>query len=143
MGPVHDRRHREPDAYYDPAAVATREKSRSLCKPYGAKIFDYLAHYEELFVTGPTYKELREAFDAYDFYHVGMFITVPGNRALLRRRQMENVYYRETRRKPNMIFTRVAGSAWDIFTIGFCEDLRHFAGELTSSHHDTLAYAVE
>ena len=101
-----------------------------------------------------------------------MFIAVPGKRAeLLEQRRMENAFYSELGRPGNLIFTRVAGGAWDMYTVGFYKDIKDFAAlsdisderqeaaaiaagfegsgsigtylrTLMASHHDTLARRV-
>jgi hypothetical protein len=40
---------------------------------------------------------------------------------------MENAYLGALDRPTNMIFTRVAGAAWDLFTLGVYRDLPHYA----------------
>jgi len=40
---------------------------------------------------------------------------------------MENIYLKELARPQNLIFKRDMGAKWDIFTIGFYRDLKHFA----------------
>ena len=159
--------------WYAPEAIEKRKNSNSFDKPYYDEFYELIAHHEELIATGPSYELFRNRFESYDFYHVEMFVAVPGRRKeLLRQREMENVYYAETGRQGNLIFTRVAGSAWDVFTIGFYSDLGSFATssdvipkadkenaarkagfknldhisfylrELITMHHDTLAGAV-
>ena len=84
---------------------------------------------------------------------------------------MENVFYSKFDHRPNFIFTRVFGPSWDIFTIGWYNDLHDFAGppisfetedqaakdagfegvnyigsylrSLILRHHDTLAWKVK
>ncbi|MEE8267274.1 MAG: hypothetical protein V3R97_00030, partial [Gemmatimonadales bacterium] len=105
--------------------------------------------------------------------HVEVFRALPGKyQQLVRHREMENSYYHATERDGNLIFTRLAGSAWDCFTIGFYRDIQHFVGTpdlapatfeqaavdagfesrgtigtylrtLIDEHHDTLATRVE
>ena len=70
----------------------------------------------------------EQAFEKFNYYHVEMFIALPGKqKELLKQREMENVYLKEIDRDPNFIFTRLAGSVWDIFTIGCYRDIKHFA----------------
>jgi hypothetical protein len=85
---------------------------------------------------------------------------------------MENAYLKTLGRPQNLIFIRDQGAAWDLFTIGFYRDLKHYAESadiseaaqeaaaraagfegatrigpylrtLISSHHDTLAVAIK
>jgi hypothetical protein len=127
---------------------------------------------EDLFVSGPPIEEVQWAFAENAYYHVEMFIALPGKRdALLEERRMENAYLKGIERPLNLIFTRVAGAAWDLYTIGFYKDVQHWAAvadvpydrreasaraagfdgadrigtymrTLIHLHHDTLATAV-
>ena len=127
---------------------------------------------EDLYVTGPPLDEVRRSFADNAYYHVEMFIALPGKRqALLEERRMENAYLAAIDRPLNLIFTRVAGAAWDLYTIGFYTDVKHWAAiadvpyerreasaraagfeganrigtymrTLIQLHHDTLATAV-
>lgn len=128
---------------------------------------------EELFVAGPPADTLAARNAEAGFYHVEVFRAVPGKYdELVRQREMENLYYHATERDGNLIFTRLSGSAWDCFTIGFYRDIEHFvetpdllpetfeqaavdAGfesrgsigtylrSLIDEHHDTLANRVD
>ena len=83
---------------------------------------------EELFVRGPEPEVLDEAFGNNNFYHAEMFVALPGKRArLLEERRMENRFLRNLDRPENLIFVREAGGPWDSFTLGFYEDLMHYA----------------
>ncbi len=160
------------ETYFDEQVVAQRRASHSFDQPYGDSFYDDIAHHEELFVSGPPFETFTRAIETFDYYHVEMFVALPGKQAeLLKQREMENVYLNGISRDPNLIFTKVAGSRWDCFTIGFYRDIKHFAEsadipadleekaaiqagfkgantigsylrELISEHHDTLAGAV-
>ena len=57
-----------------------------------------------------------------------MFHALPGRRAdLFREREMENGYLKALGRPQNLIFVRDQGASWDLFTIGFYRDLKHYA----------------
>jgi hypothetical protein len=101
-----------------------------------------------------------------------MFHALPGRLSdLEREREMENAYLRALSRPQNAIFVRDQGGSWDLFTIGFYRDLKHYAESadipetsqesaakaagfegaraigpylrtLIGSHHDTLAVAI-
>jgi len=159
--------------YYQPENTAKREASFFLDKPYGNSFYDLLSFHEDFFVEGPSHSDFKRVFDKFDYYHVEMFIALPGKQNdLLNQRQMENVYLKEINRDPNFIFKRMAGSEWDIFTIGCYRDIKHFAEsadipfdaeeraalkagfkgvnfigsylrELILEHHDTLAGVVK
>ncbi len=131
-----------------------------------------MAWQEDLFVYGPALEEMQQAFSGAAFYHVEMFQALPGMyETLYQQREMENAYYDVLGRPGNLIFARDQGAAWDVITIGFYRDLKHFAESadipleneeqaakaagfesvyaispylrsLILQHHDTLAVAV-
>jgi hypothetical protein len=99
---------------------------------------------EELFARGPALAAVRQAYDAAGFFHVEMFVGLPGKREeLLKQRRMENDYYTNIRERGNAIFTRVAGAQFDSFTIGFYQDLKDFAdtGDAMTDEQDRQAQA--
>jgi len=62
------------------------------------------------------------------YFHVEMFIALPGKHAeLLRQRKMENDYLETIGRPQNLIFSKTLGGAWDLFTLGLYRDLKQFA----------------
>ncbi len=127
---------------------------------------------EELFVEGPSVDVFRARDANAGFYHVEIFLALAGKRAeLAQQRRIENDYLVAIGRERNLVFTRIAGAAWDLFTLGFYRDLQHYAEpatmtpeqmdaaaqaagfrgrdyigsylrELIASHHDTLATRV-
>ena len=131
------------------------------------------AFYEDHFAQGPSWSELKAAYEANSFYHIEMFEAAAGSTSeLLEQRRMENTYLAATGQVPNMIFRRAAGSDVDVFTIGFHRSFEAFAApaavtveekelaakaagfksladisfylrSLISGHHDTLATKVE
>jgi hypothetical protein len=158
--------------YYRPERVARRERADRDVPGYREKLKELIAWEEEVFVYGPPLEEVRKAYSGAGFFHVEMFVALAGKQAeLYRQREMENAYLRGIRRPENQIFTRAGGAAWDLFTIGYYRDLKHYAGSadvpdeqeekaakaagfagadqigpylrtLIRSHHDTLAVAV-
>ena len=137
------------------------------------KFKDDIAWQEDLFAYGPPLADLRKAFASGAFFHVEMFVALPGKfTELHKEREMENAYAKAIKEPENFIFVRDQGAAWDIFTIGVFRDLKHYAesadvpakdqesaakaaGFETPSqigpylrrfireHHDTLAVAVK
>ena len=74
-----------------------------------------------------------------------MFQGLAGRRAeLIREREMENDYLVRLGRAPNQIFTRIAGSATDAFTIGYYRDLKSYANppERTREQQEAAAVAA-
>lgn len=159
-------------AYYQPDHLAKRkrvEESSANLEKFKADI----AWQEDLFVYGPPVADLRQAFANGAFFHVEMFIALPGKFAdLYREREMENAYGEALKQPRNFIFVRDQGAAWDLFTIGVYRDLKHYAESadvrakdqeaaakaagfespsqigpylrrFISTHHDTLAVAVK
>lgn len=158
--------------FYRPERVARRKAAESR-ENLADKFKEDIAWQEDLFVYGPSLEDLRKAFAGGAFFHVEMFVALPGRHAeLYHEREMENAYARSLKEPENFIFVRDQGAAWDIFTIGVFRDLKHYAegsdvppetqqaaakaaGFESSSqigpylrrfireHHDTLAVAVK
>jgi hypothetical protein len=160
-------------AFFDPARARRLREATSPGGRTGGElalaIGEATSWREELFAAGAGVEVVRERFEGARLFHVEMFVALAGKRAeLLREREMENAYLAELGRGENLIFVRVAGAAWDSFTLGFYRDLHHYAEagsrpaeaqqaaalsagfegadhigaylrELIASHHDTLA----
>lgn len=131
-----------------------------------------IAWREEMFVAGPPPEVFLNRASGAGLFHIEMFHAVAGQyEALLGERRMEDDYLVRTGRAANLIFERVAGASWDLFTIGFYRNLQHYAEEpglapealeaaaraagfqgrgtigfelraFLSDHHDTLASAI-
>jgi hypothetical protein len=83
---------------------------------------------EELFARGPDPEIVGAAFESHDYYHIEMFVALPGRaRDLLQERRMENRYHEALGRPQNLLFVREAGGPWDSFTLGFYRGLKHYA----------------
>lgn len=134
---------------------------------------DLTAWQDEYFVAGPPADTVAARDRGAGFYHVEIFRTLPGTYdALVNQRRMENAYYHATERAGNLVFTRLAGGSWDVFTIGFYRDIEDFVSTpdlpaevfeqaaidagfesretigtylrtLIDEHHDTLANKVD
>lgn len=119
-----------------------REAARTRLASREAEMRHVTGWREELFVRGPDLESVRQAYDAAGFFHVEMFVGLPGKRdELLRQRQMENQYYTNIRERGNAIFVRVAGAQFDAFTLGFYADLKDFAdtGDAMTDEQDRQA----
>jgi hypothetical protein len=162
------------EGYYAEANAAERARAAatSSASEFSAQVDARTAWREETYVVGPTPEIVSRLFADNDYYHVEMFLAIPGKRdQLIEERRMENAYLAGIDRPQNLIFKRVAGAAWDSYTIGFYKDIKHYAasadisGDLKEKaakvagfqgadyigsylrtliqwHHDTLAVSV-
>lgn len=148
-------------------------KRTVLVSNFAAKFQEDIAWQEDLFAYGPPLVDVRKSFADGGFFHIEMFVSLPGKfNDLYKEREMENSYSQALHEPANYIFVRDQGAAWDIFTIGVFRDLKHYAEGTTLSpqeqdaaaraagfespsqigpylrrfireHHDTLAVAVK
>jgi len=113
--------------FYQSERIGKRRQADPSGKLAG-KINENVAWQEDLFVYGPPLADLRKAFSNGAFFHVEMFVALPGKFAdLYKEREMENTYAKALKEPENFIFVRDQGAAWDIFTIGVFRDLKHYA----------------
>jgi hypothetical protein len=163
--------------YYKAERVARRDRAaRESGVPqaeFARRFYEAVAWHEEVFVAGPPLAEVRKRFAGAGYFHVEIFLALPGKQTELRReREMENKYQEGLDRPTTLIFSHDQGAAWDLFTIGFYRDLRHYAESagipeaqqdaaaraagfpnaagigpylrtLIASHHDTLCLAIK
>jgi hypothetical protein len=112
-------------SYYQPERVSKRNLAE---QTQAGKFKEDIAWQEDLFAYGPGLADLRKAFANGAFFHVEMFVSLPGKFAeLYKEREMENAYAKAIKEPENFIFVRDQGAAWDIFTIGVFRDLKHYA----------------
>lgn len=158
--------------YMTDAGLAQRRKSRTQDQAHGSEFYNFISFQEEQIIKGPAIDEFNRRFNTFDYYHVEIFQALAGKQTeLVKQRQMENVYLKELNRDENFIFTKVFGGEADQFTIGFYNDIKHYAAagdipfdvedaaakkagfksvttigsylrSLLLEHHDTLAGAV-
>lgn len=158
--------------FYAPQRVAKRRQVEQAAG-LPARFQEDIAWQEDLFAYGPPLSALRTAFAGGAFFHIEMFVALPGKFTdLYKEREMENAYARTLKEPENFIFVRDQGAAWDIFTIGVFRDLKHYAESadvpakdqeaaakaagfdapsqigpylrrFIREHHDTLAVAVK
>ncbi len=156
--------------YYQADRVAKRQKAGRM---FEEKYRELVAWQEDLFVYGPPLAELRNAFSKASFFHLEIFQSLPGRQSdLYKEREMENACQKTLGRPENVIFVRDQGASWDLFTLGFYRNLKHYAESadipekdqesaarsagfeasnrigaylrtLIAAHHDTLAVAVK
>ncbi len=97
---------------------------------YQQRLGELVSWREETLYRGPDTAVFESAVDPpAGYFHVEMFIALPGKHAeLLRQREMENDYLRRIGRPLNLVFSKTLGGSWDLFTLGMYTDLRHLAG---------------
>ena len=125
--------------------IARRRTEASSAARIQAKLRENTAWQEDVFVEGPPLKELRGRAEKAGFFHVEMFEVLPGRHGDLRReREMENAYLKRLGRPENAIFVRESGAAWDLFTVGFYRDLKHYAesADIPESDQESAARAA-
>jgi hypothetical protein len=109
------------------------------------RIEPLVAWQEELLVTGPPLAEFQRRNEAAGFYHLEIFQGLAGKRdSLFRERLMEDDFSRRIGRPDNLVFVRLAGASWDMFTVGFYRDLAHYAvpSGLTVEQEEAAAQAA-
>ncbi len=157
--------------YFTAERIAGRQRAER-DSGWAPRRSELVAWQEDVYVRGPSPEPVARAFAAAGYFHVEMFIALPGKHAeLLQQREMENAYLKGIDRPQNLIFVRDQGAACDAYTIGFYHDLKHYAESadipdekeeaaaraagfasatqigpylrtLIRSHHDTLAVPV-
>jgi hypothetical protein len=124
--------------YYQPERISKRKQADK----FEDKFKEDIAWQEDLFSYGPPLADLRKAFANGAFFHVEMFVSLPGKFAdLYKEREMENAYAKAVKEPENFIFVRDQGAAWDIFTIGVFRDLKHYAESADVGPKDAEAAA--
>jgi hypothetical protein len=148
-------------------------KRETVLDPWRDRLKDDISWQEDVFVYGPPLDDLRKTFATAGLFHVEMFQSLAGKQAeLYKQREMENAFSHAVHAPENFIFVRDQGAAWDLFTIGCYENLKHYAQAadvspadaaaaaksagfdspaqigpylrtLISLHHDTLAVAIK
>jgi len=127
----------ELDTYFSEEKRELRSGSVSLDKEYGDDFFNLVSFQEEAIVEGPEKAIFTNWFEEYSYFHIEIFTALAGKQEeLLLQRQDENVFYEGIGHRPNLIFKRVFGPSWDIFTIGAYQDIRDFAGDGTISFEE-------
>src|SRR5262249_55896296 len=124
------------------------------------------------FLYGPPIDLLKRTFANSRFYHIEMLHALPGRQTdLVKEREMESAYNQALGRPELFIFTRAAGGHFDVLSIDFYHDIKHYAESadippekqqaaapnagysspeqigpflrgIIADHHDTLAVAV-
>jgi hypothetical protein len=119
--------------YYARDRVARREKAAAAShlsqKEFLSRLEARTSSREDVFVMGPPLETVKKEFNGAGFYHIEMFVALPGKQAdLYKEREMENVYQVGIGRPATMTFVRDQGAVWDMFSLGCYRDLQHWAG---------------
>lgn len=112
---------------------------------FGERFQELVAWREETFFAGPPIEEVRDPLSQAGFFHIEMFIALPGKgEELHRERVMENDYLRRLDRGENLVFDRISGGAWDMMTLGLYRDLLSYAesGQVPESRQNEAARAA-
>ena len=118
--------------YYAKNRVAKRKKAADAsglsAEAFASELDACASWKEDVFVMGPPLEFVKQAFEGTAYYHIEIFVSLPGKQEeLFRERERENVYGVATKRPYNMIFVRDQGASWDIYTLGCYRDIRHWA----------------
>ena len=119
--------------YYAKNKIARRKKAAEASglsqEEFAQKLDACSSWREDIFVMGPPLEFVKKAFEGTAYYHIEIFVSLPGKQEeLFKEREMENIYAVETGRPYNMIFVRDQGAVWDLFTLGCYRDIKHWAG---------------
>jgi hypothetical protein len=132
--------------YYSTERLALRKKAAGASslppKEFQDKLEACSAWKEDLLVLGPSLETVKKAFEGASFFHVEMFIALPGKQAeLCKEREMENAYQVAMGRPEYMTFVRQEGAAWDMFSLGCYRDMLHWAdtGNIPKDKKDLAA----
>ncbi len=135
--------------YFAPDKVEARRSAEAAMasggQGFGERFQELVAWREETFFSGPPIDEVRDALGEAGFFHIEMFIALPGKgEELHRERLMENDYLRRLGRGENLVFDRISGGAWDMMTLGLYRDLLHYAesGQVPESRQNEAARAA-
>jgi hypothetical protein len=158
--------------YYTAERIARRKMAESSAPDLAGRIQRDIAWQEDLFAYGPPLEAVKAAFASARFFHIEMLHALPGAQAdLYKEREMESAYQRALNRPELFIFVRDQGAAWDVLSIDFYRDIKHYAEsadiplekqqaaaraagyanaeeigpylrKVIAYHHDTLAVAV-
>jgi hypothetical protein len=119
-------------AYYASERVARRVSAGEAAgvspHEFDARLQRIISWKEETFFRGVPVQEFRRRFDGANYFHVEMFVALPGRgQELYEQRVMENEFLHRIGRQQNLIFAKALGGSWDSFTLGFYRDIKHYA----------------
>jgi len=128
--------------YFTSARMAKRQRSEWV--EMERRIQQLISWREDVFVWGPSKEEVHKSFNGTTFFHIEMFVALPGKKdELYKEREMENTYQRALKRPENLIFIRDQGASWDLFTVGAFRDIKHYAESADIAEKDQEIAARE
>jgi hypothetical protein len=118
--------------FYAKARVAKRKKAADASgltvEAFARRLDAHSSWKEDVFVLGPPLDFVKESFEGTAYYHIEIFVSLPGKQEeLYREREMENAYAVAIKRPYNMIFVRESGASWDLYSLGCYRDIKHWA----------------
>lgn len=135
--------------YFAADRVARRNKAAEASgvsqAQFARRFYECSAWHEDLYVNGPPLETVQNAFRNTSYYHIEIFIALPGKQEELRKeREMENAYQKALGRPETLIFTHDQGAAWDLFSLGCYRDLKHWAesADIPKEKRDAAARAA-
>lgn len=136
-------------AYYAKERIERRTKALASStlsqEEFKRRFQEDVSWYEDIFVMGPPLDVVENVFKDSTFYHIEIFIALPGKHGeLFKEREMENAYQLSIGRPQNLIFTRDQGASWDLFTLGCYKDMEQWASspDITKKERDEAAIAA-
>jgi hypothetical protein len=132
--------------YYAPEKLARRKKAAEeaslSAQDFLRKLNSLAAWREDIFVLGPPLEAVKKAFEGTAYYHIEIFVSLPGKQEeLYKERQMENTYQVALGRPENLIFVKDQGASWDLFTLGCYRDIMHWATPPDISREERISAA--
>ena len=135
--------------YYAPERVERRKKAATEAglpqNEFNRLYYEYSAYHEDIIVEGPPLQDIQKTYADAGYFHTEMFVALPGKREeLYKERDMENAYLKAVGRPENFTLISVEGAAWDIISLGFYRDLKHFAerGDVPMERQEAAAKAA-
>lgn len=94
---------------------------------FQARLYQFIAWHEDVFVWGPPLAELRAYVAGATVAHLEMMQAMAGqHEALARQRYMESDFNARRGRPRMLVFTHQEGAAWDVITLDAWRDWRQY-----------------
>lgn len=117
--------------FYSRERLATRDAAGRASgvtnAEFQARLYQFIAWHEDVFVWGPPVAEVRAYVQGMSVAHVEMMQAMAGQHdALTRQRHMESAFNVNLGRPRMLVFTHQEGAAWDVITLAAWRDWRHY-----------------